>query len=73
MPNLLVRHELDERDVLLVQAGLCKLVDAEALDDVVEEVELDPFLAISIRPSVHSRQADENRERSFQKCGEMVR
>jgi hypothetical protein len=38
MADLLVRHKLDERDVFLVQAGLCKLVLAEALDNVVEQV-----------------------------------
>lgn len=41
---LLVGHELDERDVLGSYTGGGELVLAEPVDDVVEQVELDPFL-----------------------------
>jgi hypothetical protein len=42
--DFLVRHELDKGDIGSVQTGFSELGRGEALDTIVEEVELDPLL-----------------------------
>jgi len=44
MADLLVGHELDQRDLIGVDAGIGELLLGESSDTVVEQVELDPLL-----------------------------